>query len=168
MNYLDYLPDAFKETKEYQALGAAFDPLAADIKEEIGAVPEEYFPSSAEEELVRWERVLGLSGSGEAAERRFAVLTRLAGIRPYTMAQLKRQLRASMGEGQFAAEVWPDEFLLRVSVPPGTEKLLSAMARELRRMIPANMTLETAVSEPLETGLYTGAVLCVSDRMRIG
>ncbi len=167
MDYLDYLPDAFRETKEYQALGEAFDPLTAELEDGIGAVPEEYLPSSAQEQLVRWERVLGLSGSGDIAERRFAVLTRLAGIRPYTMAQLKRQLRASMGEGQFAAEVWPDEFLLRVSVPSGAEKLLSAMARELRRMIPANMTLETAVSEPLESGLYTGAVLCISDRMQI-
>ncbi len=168
MDYLSYLPEVFRETEEYRALGQVFDPLTADIESGIDAVPEEYMPSTAEGELVRWERVLGLSGSGGLEERRFAVLTRLAGVRPYTEAQLKRQLRASMGEGQFTVEVWPERFLLRVSVLPGVEKLLSAMARELRRMIPANMTLETAVSQAQEAGIFTGALLTVSDRMKIG
>lgn len=167
MKYLAYLPEVFRETEEYQALGEAFDPLMAGVQDGVGAVPEEYFPLTAEEELVRWERVLGLSGSGEMEQRRFAVLTRLAGIRPYTEAQLKRQLTASMGEGQFMVEVWPENFLLRVSVLPGAEKLLSAMTKELRRMIPANMTLETAVSQAQETGVYTGAVLWVSERVQI-
>jgi hypothetical protein len=167
MEYVQYLPEVFRETEEYQALGKAFDPLAAEVKAGIGRVPEEYLPSTAEQELTRWEQVLGLSGSGELSERRFAVLTRLAGVRPYTLAQLKRQLRASMGEGQFTAEVWPEDFLLRVSVQPGAEKLLSAMARELRRMIPANITLETAVGEAQETGIYSGAVLWVSERVYV-
>lgn len=167
MKYQEYLPDVFRETEEYRALGDAFDPVVAEVQEGMHTVPEEYFPLTAEEELVRWERVLGLSGGGEIEERRFAVLTRLAGIRPYTEAQLKRQLTASMGEGQFMVEVWPENFLLRVSVLPAAEKLLSAMAKELRRMIPANMTLETAVSQAQEAGIYTGAVLWVSERVRI-
>lgn len=167
MQYLTYLPEVFRETEEYRVLGEAIDPLTAELQDGIGSVPEEYFPLTAEEKLVRWEKALGLSGNGEIEERRFAVLTRLAGIRPYTETQLKRQLAASMGKGQFTVEVWPEEFLLRVSVAPGAEKLLSAMARELRRMIPADMTLETAVSQAQELGFYTGAVLWVSEKVQI-
>ena len=64
MRYLDYLPDVFKETREYQALGKAAGPLVDGLREEVEAVPEEYFPTTAEELLPRWERVLGLKESG--------------------------------------------------------------------------------------------------------
>ena len=75
MRYLDYLPDVFKETREYQALGQSAGPLIDGLREEVEAVPEEYFPTTAEELLPRWERVLGLKESGTLEERRFAVLS---------------------------------------------------------------------------------------------
>jgi len=167
MKYKEYLPDILKENEVFAAFGEAVDPLVGEVVGAIGALPEGYLPGSAEELLPRWEFALGLSGGGSLEERRFAVLSRLAGIRPYTAAQLKRQLSAAMGEGKFALEVWPEEFLLRVSVLPGCEMLLVPMVRELRRMIPANMILETAVSQPEEEKLKVGIVMCVSERMRL-
>ena len=138
------------------------------LREEVEAVPEEYFPTTAEELLPRWERVLGLKESGTLEERRFAVLSRLAGIRPYTIERLRRQLAASMGEGNFSAEVYPDDFLLRVTVTPSAEGLMAAMMRELRRMIPANITLEAAVGTLQKAYGYAGAVLAVSEKIEIG
>ena len=168
MRYLDYLPDVFQETREYQALGQSAGPLIDGLREEVEAVPEEYFPTTAEALLPRWERVLGLKESGTLEERRFAVLSRLAGIRPYTIERLRRQLAASMGEGNFSAEVYPDDFLLRVTVTPSAEGLMAAMMRELRRMIPANITLEAAVGTLQKAYGYAGAVLAVSEKIEIG
>ena len=167
MQYLDYLPDVFKETREYRALAGALGPLADGVREAVGEVPEAYFPTTAEELLPRWERVLGLRESGTLEERRFAVLSRLAGVRPYTIERLKRQLAASMGEGNFQAEVYPEDFLLRVTVTPGAEGLMGAMARELRRMIPANITLEAAVGTLQKAYAYGGAVLAVSEKISL-
>ena len=167
MRYLDYLPDVFRETREYQALDAALGPLAEEVQEAVGGLPEEYFPTTAEELLPRWEKVLGLGGSGTLEERRFAVLSRLAGIRPYTVERLKRQLAASMGEGNFSAEVYPEDFLLRVTVTPSAEGLMQAMMRELRRMIPANITLEAAVGTLQKAYAYGGAVLAVSEKISL-
>ena len=167
MRYLEYLPDVFQETREYQALDEAAGPLMEALREDVQSVPEEYFPTTAVELLPRWERVLGLGESGTLEERRFAVLSRLAGIRPYTIERLRRQLAASMGEGNFSAEVYPDDFLLRVTVSPSAEGLMAAMMRELRRMIPANITLETAVGTLQKAYGYTGAVLAVSDKVVI-
>ena len=82
MRYLDYLPDVFQETREYQALGQSAGPLVDGLREEVEAVPEEYFPTTAEELLPRWERVLGLKESGTLEERRWGGLSRLGGIRP--------------------------------------------------------------------------------------
>ena len=165
MQYLDYLPDVFRQTREYIALDQSAGPLMEKVRQEVEKVPEEYFPTTAGDLLPRWEKVLGLTPSGSLSERRFAVLSRLAGIRPYTIERLKRQLAASMGEGNFSAEVYPEDFLLRVTVAPSAESLMAAMVRELRRMIPANITLETAVGTLQTTYLYTGAVLAVSDKV---
>ncbi len=111
--------------------------------------------------------MLGLTGTGTLEERRFAVISRLAGVRPYTIVQLRRQLTAAMGKGQFTAEVFPDEFLLRVEVAPESANLLDAMVRELRIMIPANIELETAVWTEQTSGVWGGAVLAVSDQLQL-
>ncbi len=166
MKYQDYLPDAFRQTAEYTALGAAVDEPMAEWEKEVAALPQEYFPTTAVSRLGRWEKVLGITGStGTLEQRRFAVISRLAGVRPYTIVQLRRQLTAAMGKGQFTAEVFPDEFLLRVEVAPESAGLLDAMGRELRRMIPANIVLETAVWTEQTSGISAGAVLAVSDRV---
>ncbi len=167
MKYLDYLPDAFAQTSEYTALGNAVDPPLSEWEAEVAALPQEYFPTTAETRLDRWERVLGLTSTGSLDQRRFAVISRLAGVRPYTIAQLRRQLTAAMGKGQFTAEVFPDEFLLRVEVAPESADLLDAMGKELRRMIPANIELEMAVWTEQTSGVWAGAVLAVSDRIEL-
>lgn len=167
MKYQDYLPDTFRQTAEYTALGAAVDEPVAEWENEVAALPQEYFPTTAESRLGRWEKVLGLTSTGTIEQRRFAVISRLAGVRPYTIVQLRRQLTAAMGKGQFTAEVFPDEFLLRVEVAPESADLLDAMGRELRRMIPANIVLETAVWTEQTSEVWAGAVLAVSDRVSL-
>ena len=72
-----------------------------------------------------------------------------------------------MGKGQFTAEVFPDEYLLRVEVAPESAHLLDAMGRELRRMIPANITLETAIWTEQTSQIWAGAVLAVTDRVQL-
>lgn len=136
-------------------------------EQQVAGLPVEYFPNTADERLGRWEQVLGLTGTGTLEERRFAVISRLAGVRPYTIVQLRRQLTAAMGKGQFTAEVFPNEFLLRVEVAPESANLLDAMVRELRIMIPANIELETAVWTEQTSGVWGGAVLAVSDQLQL-
>lgn len=167
MEYLEYLPDPFRETREYREMGNALSPEMKTVSEKIAQVPEEYLPASAGELLPRWEKILNLTPTGDLSQRRFAVLTRLSGLRPYTIVRLRQQLTAAMGEGRFTAEVYPEDFLLRVEVEAGAEELLSAMSRELRRMIPANIELETAAAERQQTGLFAGALIRVSERVRI-
>ena len=167
MKYLEYLPDLFRETEEYPALGEAVDQPLDEWRQQVAGLPAEYFPNTAGERLGRWEKVLGLSGTGTLEERRFTVISRLAGVRPYTIVQLRRQLTTAMGKGQFTAEVFPDEYLLRVEVAPESAHLLDAMGRELRRMIPANITLETAIWTEQTSQIWAGAVLAVTDRVQL-
>ena len=167
MEYMKELPEVFSLTEEYRGLGDGLSPEMKAIREAVGAIPAEYLPGSAGELLPRWEKILGLKGAGNLSERRFSVLSRLAGLRPYTIARLRQQLSAAMGEGKFTAEVDPENFLLRVEVEAGSEHLLSAMSRELRRMIPSNIELETAAGGREETGVFQGAVMAVTDRLRI-
>lgn len=116
MEYMKELPEVFSLTEEYRGLGDGLSPEMKAIREAVEAIPAEYLPGSAEELLPRWEKILGLKGAGNLSERRFSVLSRLAGLRPYTIARLRQQLSAAMGEGKFTAEVDPENFLLRVEV----------------------------------------------------
>ena len=63
MKYQDYLPDTFRQTAEYTALGAAVDEPVAEWENEVAALPQEYFPTTAESRLGRWEKVLGLTSN---------------------------------------------------------------------------------------------------------
>lgn len=167
MAYLDDLPELVRGIAEYQALGKAADPLLGDLQEKIRQFPAEVLPGEAEGELLaRWEKMTGLPSDGSLAQRRFRLMSRLGCLRPYTLAQLKRQLAAAFGrEDGFLVQLDPDAFLLSVEVDAAGQAVLADLTAELRRMIPANLTLYTGVSQAEEAGIFAAVVMQVTVKL---
>lgn len=164
MAYLDDLPQLVRGIAEYKALGKAADPLLESFREKIRQFPLETLPSEAQGRLLaRWEKMTGLASDGDLAQRRFRLMSRLGCLRPYTLAQLKRQLAAAFGrEDGFLVQLDPSAFSLSVEVDAAGQAVLADLTAELRRMIPANLLLYTGVSQAERAGVFAAAVLQVT------
>lgn len=164
MAYLDDLPVILRGIREYRALAEAFDPVMEDLQARIAAFPLAVQPGSAEGEVLeRWEKMAGLTAAGSPAQRRFRLVSRLGSLRPYTPEQMKRQLAAAFGrEDAFVIDMDQENFVLSVEVDPAGAEVLAAMTEELRRMVPANLILQTRVGRSEYAAVYTGAVLQVT------
>ena len=164
MAYLDDLPLLVRGIAEYKALGAAVDPLLGGLQQKIRQFPLETLPGESQGELLaRWEKMTGLPSDGSLAQRRFRLMSRLGCLRPYTLSQLKRQLAAAFGrEDGFLVQLDPAAFSLSVEVDAAGQAVLADLTAELRRMIPANLTLYTGVSQAEETCVFAGVALQVT------
>lgn len=169
MAYLDDLPALAAGILEYQALGGAVDPILSDLSSRIAAFPLQVLPQQAQGALLeRWEKMTGLSSGGSLEQRRFRLISRLASLRPYTLEQLRRQLAAAFGrEDGFSVTLDAEAFSLSVEVDKAGEAVLADLTAELRRMIPANLTLHTGVGQSEELALFTGIKMQVTAAIRL-
>lgn len=164
---IDYLPPVMADVPEMQGIMRGEQPYFDVVWEDLDELLTElYVPSATGEGLRRWERLLKLSGGGTAEERRTEILLRMARRLPYTETMLKDYLYSIFGE-DVVANVYHDDYAVEVGYTGDQTELFASLYRELRQMVPANMTFEMYEMMALYGQLYTGVVLQIADKIVI-
>jgi hypothetical protein len=134
-----YLPPIFAAAPELRALlDVCEQPEVEALWAEQERLPDEGFAATASgTSIARWERMMGLPGSGDLETRRAAVAARLREQPPFTERSLRAALDGLYGEGEYELKI--EGFSLTLLVPPGEDP--AGPEGFLRRVLPANLAL---------------------------
>ncbi len=142
--YLTYLPDSMAELKEFQTLGAVEGEILAEeeaAKEEM--IRNQWIVSADRKGLTRFAAMMGLESRGkETEELRAEVLYRWNFRSPYPFFTLLDWLDGFCGADGYTAEVIREEYRLVVLLEVHNKEKKAFLEKYLRRVIPANITLE--------------------------
>ena len=143
---IDYLPPVIRELREYQELLAAEQPelellwTAADA-----ALTDQFIELATKNGVQRWEQILRISPKATYTldERKFTILAKLSEQLPYSVRMLERILAALCGEDGYKLEI--EGYDVRVKVALMAKRNVEDVASMLRRVCPANMTVEASL-----------------------
>lgn len=169
MQLKDYWPRFLSELYEFDEIAGAEQPeftlAAADIED----VAEDFFlVSLTDYGCDRWEKIMGLTASASMPleERRTQILLKYLSKLPYTETMLKQYLYTLFGE-DVVANVYHGDYAVEVGYTGDQTELFASLYRELRQMVPANMTFEMYEMMAIYGQLYTGVVLQIADKIEI-
>lgn len=143
-----YLPEIFRNIREFRAIAAAETPEVTDLWETLEEVFDDQFLNEATENgIARRERMLGIvpSATDTLDSRRFRLKTMYGEALPYTRRSLEAQLRELCGGNGYALDFETGSFTVSVKVALSVRSQVNAVAEMLERVLPYNMVFSVAL-----------------------
>jgi len=143
-----YLPPVLQTVTEMAAImddGAQYG--VSDLWDAADSVFDEQFLFTASFYAVkRWEQIIGLKPVSDDTleDRKLTIRSRLSESAPYTMNTLRKLLNALIGADNYELTLFHAQYKLRVVVSLGRLQLIATVNELLRRVVPANITLEVS------------------------
>lgn len=144
-----YLPDAIRGIREFQAITATETGPFNDCRAAITRMLDNQFvPTADSAGLSRYEKMFGLASdkTAEIEDRRFRILSKINNRLPYSMGWLRGKLDALFGIGNYILTRDVANYLITVEADVQFENVILDLYDDLRKSIPANMTLETYIA----------------------
>lgn len=142
----NYLPEFLSDYREFKAVTGAENPEFRELRGAVQAAREAGFIRFCSERyLARFEKLLGIfPAEGETiSERRRRVLLHWNESPPYTVAALRNKLALICGEGDFFLSVDCEGYSLDVMLDVFSYSVLLEIERLLRRIVPANIVINS-------------------------
>ena len=169
MQLLEYWIPQIQETKEFKQIANAEQPDVDLLHQKINDFPNEIIVNTATNAgLRKWEKVLDIPTTHDLDVRRFNVLLKLNNKVNLTYRWLENKLQLAVGKNCYQIDLDHNNYTLRVSVTADKENILINLRKELRKLIPANLGLDTSTLEHEECGVYTGVIVRTRDIITIG
>lgn len=144
---IEYIPHILRDVNEYKAiLTDGEEPEISSLWNDIDNVQKDQFIQDATEYgISRWEKMLKVTPKATATldERRFTVLTKINEQLPYTMSSLKEQLNSLCGADGYSVEFDASAYKLKVMIGLEVQSKYDDVVALLRRVVPANLIVET-------------------------
>ena len=142
---LEYLPEVFKEIKEFKAYANGVDPELQKIWEAVeSAYNDLHLYTMGEDRIKRWEKMLKISpmGTDTVEDRRFRVINRLNSQLPYTYKMLENHLIHMCGEDGYTLALDSVALLLTIKIALTSKKQYAEILEFVQEIIPANLKLD--------------------------
>ena len=142
---IDYLPTVLKLVREYQAIMYSEQPEMVDLYVEIQtALDNQFIHTATEYGVKRWEKLLNIvpKATSTLDERKFVILLRLAEKLPFTYRVLQQLLNELCGESGYTMQLNHNIYKLTVIIGLTSANNFNDVKAMLRRVIPANLTLD--------------------------
>ena len=164
IDIIEYLPDYFKNVKEYKNICTTENEEITNIQTEIKYIQNEQFISTCSEYAVkRWEKILEITPADDETliQRKFRILLRLNYQLPYTEDTLRKQLIELCGEKGYLLSVDPVNCTIEVRITLGVKYMFDEVEKLLKRVLPVNLMLDYRLLFNRHTDLkkYTHAQL---------
>lgn len=97
--------------------------------------------------LSQWENILDIFPDGDASfdDRRLAILTALAGTRPYTYRKLEEILIGLCGKDGYQVDLNIEKYYVNVFISLGSKKQRSSVVKMLEEITPLNLKLTVSL-----------------------
>lgn len=142
---ISYLPPVYAKILEFQQLANVYDKENEKIAKEVERVFGNFFILSLDEYgCKRWESILKIkvNASNTIEDRRFAILTKLLGMRPYTYNKLKELLSGLVGKDNYKLNRDIREKVLSVKLNLAVKNQRRVILELLDNIVPANMIIK--------------------------
>lgn len=148
-NLIDYYPPEIQKIREIRAICQIFQPELRNAADEITGIAKGHATETASSEyLDKLEEVYGIKNrEGDGIdERRQRIKARMNwSLPPYTLRSLKQRLTAICGADQYTLNMDYEKLILFVGVELHVKALYSDVVDLLKRLVPANIQLETTL-----------------------
>lgn len=146
---IGYLSNVLREVREYQALMNSEQPEISGLFLQIeNALDNQFVLTANEYGVKRWEKLLSIvpKMTDTLDDRKSAILSKLAEQLPYTYRMLERLLTGICGENGFSIHLEHARYRLWVELETKAISRFYDVDRMLRRVIPANLTVDLSVN----------------------
>ncbi len=153
-----YFPDVLHDIEEYKEIANAenFELQAAWILMD-DLIDDQFIETATERGIARREKLLNIVPSkvDSLDDRRLRVLLKWNDRLPYTYKVLKNKLDQIFGDN-YKMERFASERILKIEVNSFNWNVFSLVTDEIRKMIPANMVLESTIHQRIKSPFYIG------------
>lgn len=112
------LPPWYREVLDYQVMCQAEQPIFQDIKAQMRAVLDNFFPQTMDVSAVeQWEEMLNIRANPDAETldfRRWRIINRISTKPPFTLQFLYNKLDELLGEGMYTVDVDYNNYTLYI------------------------------------------------------
>lgn len=147
---MEYYPEFLKQVLEFHYINtAAMEPYVNELeREERRFIDRHYIFRADETGLAYMEKIYGLTpkDSDTLEDRRVRLWLYLADPRPFTYRRMRQWMDSICGKDGYTAELFPDEYRLKVRVALTSRSQYATVEAFLRRMIPANIVLDISLA----------------------
>ena len=144
-NLLNYLPPILHDKKEYIQICKTEDVEINKLFTNINSLFDNLFLESLNLQGVkRWEKMLKITPkqSETLEDRRFRIITRYLTNLPYTKRSLHTILATLCGKDGYKLDINHEKFIVKVKVALGAKHKIDEVKFTLRKVVPANMSLD--------------------------
>jgi len=140
---LDYLPEIYRDLKDYQELAKVSEQNIDETESEIDRFFDNQFVMTSDDSgLLRREKVLNIQANPflESIDFRIArIINRYTTKPPFTIRYLQRQLDSLVGKGRTYASIEGEAYLLTVITSIDDAPLFREIEETVKTTIPANL-----------------------------
>lgn len=155
------LPPWYREVLDYQALCQAEQPVFQDIKAQIRAVLDNFFPQTMDVSAVeQWEEMLNIRANPDAETldfRRQRIINRISTRPPFTLPFLYNKLDELVGKGVWSVSIDYPGYTIYIERTARSMNYTLELEWTINHIKPAHMAY---VSRP-----YIDAVVAVAERV---
>jgi hypothetical protein len=165
---ISYLPEFLQVIKEYIETCKTIDIEFGNLRAGINSVENEVIVDNATEYgLARYEKIFGITPTGNIEERRLEIKLKMINQLPYTYRWLDNKLNVLFGEGNYKLGIDYSNYLLTVEIDYKFDTVAKAFYIDLRQQIPANMILNDRLYENEGMNMYIAGNVHIVDHMTI-
>lgn len=162
--YKEHLPEYYQDIQEIEVLNDVLSPVIQEYKDKVNdIIVQKYIHTATDLGLSRYEFILNIPKAGDLDMRRFNILQKLTSQTPYTYLWLDHTLKQLIGVGSYEVDLNIAEYTLDIWVTDDKEKVILSLKKQLRELIPANISLGLGTLASNDFILYTGATVQSAD-----
>ena len=154
---MSYLPDYYRQIKDFTELAATESVELDDLETAIQRLFDDQFVMTASAEAVRRrERMLGIQADPQTESldfRRKRLINRYSTKPPFTLRYLQQQLDALVGSGMTIVSVDVQNFILYVTTNIENANIFREVIHTIETIKPANLVYQQNTSLRADIGL---------------
>lgn len=167
-----YLPKVLQPILEFQVINSTLDTELTNVNKLVVGINNEVIVATATiYGITRWENTLGIiPEAGDSLEtRRFRIQNILNNKLPYTVRWLKNKLTEITGSTNgWSLEINNDDYSIIITLSGLDLDLMSEIEKQLRLIIPSNMTLGISGSQIELSNVYWATATHLGYKYLIG
>lgn len=167
-----YLPEVLQPILEFKVSNESLDIELDDIDNIIENITKEVAVETASEYgISRWEKSLGITPNKDnnLETRRFVLYNTINDKLPYTVSWLKNKLSQIVGgESAFILNIDSENYQIIITLSGLDLKIMHEIEKQLRTLIPANMSLALSGGNIVLSGVYWATGMRLGYKVLIG
>lgn len=157
-NIIEYLPLFLKSVYEFKEIANSENIELDDLQSKTDSITNETIVALASEYGInRYEKIFNIVNKEQTLnERKFVIESIFSNRVPFSLAWLKNKLNQLVGKDNYIIDIDYANYKLTIKISYMFSNAVNLLKKDLRKSIPANLSLEVYQNQNEMSKLYTG------------